>query len=238
VVKGLSPAEHKAMLLSVGPRRGIRPLSPVEVGSLFKKAEDAGASLQELAEGVHLDGTSMVSRFLRLLELNPEIQHIIDWGESGSTIAFSAASELSRLDVEEQARACNAVLEDQLTSGEVKQLVQLRLRSKRPLEECIASVIRMRPLVERRHLLIGAVVAKDVQARLATMAQVDRDHLLRGVLSDVLAPLSDYSARLGGERFTISGSEAVAKRLASGPTDFENMVTQALAAKLKSMPST
>jgi hypothetical protein len=226
------------MLLSVGPRGGTRPLSPVEVGSLFKKAEDAGASLQELAEGVHLDGTSMVSRFLRLLELDPQIQHVIDWGESGSTIAFSAASELSRLDVEEQAPACTAVLENQLTSGEVKQLVQLRLRSKRPLEECITSVIRMRPLVERRHLLIGAVVAEEVRARLATVAQVDRDILLRGVLSETLAPLSDYSGRLGAERFTISGSEAVAARLTSGPTDFESMVTQALAAKLKSIPIT
>jgi hypothetical protein len=238
MVQGLSPAEHKGLLLSVGTHRGKRPLSPVEVAMLFKRAADAGASLRDLAELVHFDGTTMVSRFLRLLELNPEIQHLIDWGQSGSTIAFSAASELSRLDTGEQVGACTAVLENQLSSAEVKELVQLRLRSQQSLPDCIAAVLRMRPRIEKRHLLIGAVMAEGVRIRLRTMTQAERDALFQQVLLELLSPLDDYSGRLGVERFTISGNEAVAERLTSGQADFEGLVVRALVAKLPPDSST
>src|SRR5207249_9151314 len=97
------------------------------------------------------------------------------WGQSGSTIAFSAASELSRLDTGEQVGACTAVLENQLSSAEVKELVQLRLRSQQSLPDCIAAVLRMRPRIEKRHLLIGAVMAEGVRMRLRTMTQAERD---------------------------------------------------------------
>ncbi len=134
---GLSPEQTKRLLLSVGSHRGTRPFSPVEVAETLKISIDAGSKLSELASALHLDGTSMVTRFLRLLDLSPQVRDWVDWGESGSTIGFTAASELSRLsDSGEQNQLGRAALENQLKSSEVREVVQIRRRSKRPLAAC------------------------------------------------------------------------------------------------------
>jgi len=226
-VKGLSPAEQKGLLLSVGARAGRRPLSPLEVGSLLKKSVDAGATPRDLAEALHLDGTSMISRFMRLLTLEASVQHEIDWGDSGSTIAFSSASELTRLKADEQRTAATAVLANAFTSGEVKQLVQLRLRSKSPLTECIDAVSKLRPTVEERHLLIGGITDDRVRSALTGMTQVYRDELFAKALSELLGS-SAFSGRLGSDRFTVSGDAEVAKRLTHGAHSFEDAVTATL----------
>src|SRR5688500_16600344 len=124
---GLSANEYQQLIMSVGTHRGSRPLTPSQAAALFKKAADAGSTASVSAEATHLS-SSMVGRFLRLTDLAPDIQHLVDWGQSGSTLSFSSAFELSRLRPEDHQAVAIAVLEHGLSSAEVRQLVQLRLR--------------------------------------------------------------------------------------------------------------
>lgn len=228
-MRGLSPETLQKLLLSVGSHRVERPLSPIEVGRALQDARDAGASLNDLAKALHLDGTSMVSRFLRLLTLSTEVQHLVDWGQTASTIAFTAASELSRLNSShDQERVSQAALERQLTSPEVKQVVQICLRSQQPIEDCIAQVLRLRPRVERRHVFVGAVVGDALRARLSALPQVRRDEVLRRVVLARFPSIATFGSRLGIDRYTITGGDELAVALTQGGQDFEKIINEGL----------
>lgn len=204
-LEALSPDERKRLVLSVGTHRVDRHLSPVEVALLFEKAINGGNSLADIAAAVQLDGTSWVNRFLSLLKLSPEVRHLVDWGRSGATLAFTAAVELARLGgAGDQQIAAQATLEHRLSSSEVRQLVQARIRSGKPMAECVRAVLKMRPVVETRHVFIGAVLEEDLKTLLKHMAQKERDALLTQVISKTY-PLMKVSGRLGVDRFTLVG---------------------------------
>ena len=231
-MRGLQPEEFKNLLLSVGSHRDRRAYTPLEVARCFRKAIEAGASLKNCAQAVHFDGTSMVSRFLRLLELDSKIQYYVDWGRTGTTIAFTAASELVRLKVEDQGVACIEALKNILSTSEVKQLVQLRLRSKKPIAVCISEVLALRPQVARPHLLIGAIKSNDVRAHLAALPQSKRDEILSTILKDLFPDLLTHSSRLGSDSFTISGSDSVAAALTAKGIDFEELINDLLKTRI------
>jgi len=228
-LKGLSPEQQKQLILSIGSHRATRPLTPLEVGSLLRIAISAGSTPQELAAFVHLDGSSMISRFCRLLDLAGDVYHLIDWGNSQSTIGFTAASELARLtNHDEQRAAIRAALENKLSSSEIKQLVQSRLRSNRDIQACIAEIIGMRPRIERINLFIGSVTSPDVRQKLSGMTQHERDTLLSQLLRESYPDLRNVSARLGIERFTITGGDDDAAKLKARAIDFETQINSQL----------
>ncbi len=233
-MRGLSAETQKALLLSVGSHRTQRPLSPIEVGQALSDSAKAGSSFKELAGTLHLDGTSMVTRFTRLLALSPQIQHLVGWGQSKSTVGFTVASELARLKQEpDQIRACHAALEYQLSSSEVKQIVQLRLRNEKAIEDCIAQVLEQRPKIKKVYLFIGAVASSELVSALKQLRQSQRDELLRRVLQERYPELRAFESRLGTERFTIAGDEAVANVLNSDRENFEIAVNTELARKME-----
>ena len=213
VWRGLSADELALLRMSVGygrHQRG-RPLYPVECGRLFRRAERAGASRAESAREVRLDASG-VGRFLRLLELPPEVQDWVDWGR-GNFVGFSSASELVRLrDHEEQRLLADAILSDRLTSKEVRQVVQLRERSNRAVEECVAEIVGMRPVVEKRYVFMGAVVDGDIVAALGDLAQSKRDEILAGGIEAI--GLCGASGRLGTQIFTLVGGEDFGESMA------------------------
>ena len=100
---------------------------------------------QELAELVQLRYPTMIGRFKRLLNLSPELRHLVDWGSSNSTISFTAASEVARLDPDDHGAVLNSILENGLNKNEVMQVVQIRNRSSKNISECIEDVIKLRP---------------------------------------------------------------------------------------------
>lgn len=210
-MRGLPPETLKRLILSVGTHRRDRPLSPVEVAEVCERAVAAGASLAELAQACQFDGTTMISRFLRLLKLSSEVRHLVDWGQgSDSTVGFTAASQLSRLvNGNDQVLACHAALEHRLTSKEIEQAVQLRLRSRRPMGQCVHDVLEMRPRVERRHLLVGGITSDAVRRWLSGMTQAERDKVFAAVLLADHPEARRFGARLGVERFTITGDESM-----------------------------
>ena len=204
-LEALTPEEKKLLLLSIGTHRGERPLSPVEVAMLLRKAIKGGTSLDECATAVQLDGTSQLSRFLSLLKLPDDVQHVIDWGRSDGTLAFTAAFEISRLhDTYDQRDAVKAVLEYYLSTSEVRQLVQARKRSQKSMDECIKAVLKMRPQIEVRHVFIGSVLRDDIRVRLRQLSQQRRDDILQTILKRTFKDLQ-ATGHLGSERFTLVG---------------------------------
>lgn len=229
-MRGLSVDVQKRLLLSVGSHRATRPLSPVEVAEAVQLSLDAGSTLQEIAEFLQLEGTSVLTKFVRLLRLSTHVRHLVDWGRSESTIGFTAASEVARLDdLEGQMQLCQAGLQHQLGSAEMKQILQLHRRSRRPVPECVAEILKLRPRVQTIHVLLGAVTGPDVRKRLASLSQAERDTALWSAMKSAFPRLGTFGCRLGPERFTITGDEEVSAELNQGGRDFEAVINGALA---------
>ncbi|MCY4165353.1 MAG: hypothetical protein OXF03_04305 [Gammaproteobacteria bacterium] len=205
MLAGISQQELGRLRMSVGygrQKKG-RPLSPVAVGSLLRRALDSGASLSKCAEAIQLNGTGHIGRFLQILNLPPDLQHLVDWGASNKTIGFSTAVELSRFLSSDQRFVANAILGEGLKTKEVQQARQLRLRSQRPIEECVREIVGMRPIIEKRYVLIGSLNSSVITHALTVLKQEERDSILESALRDI--ELHCSTGRLGSRFFTLVG---------------------------------
>lgn len=154
----------------------------------------------------------------------------MDWGKSESTIDFTAASEVARLDKpEEQRQLCQAGLQQQLGSDEVKQILQLHRRSGQSIQDCVVEILRLRPCVQRIHVFIGEVTSPDVRERLATISQADRDAAMRPGIKKAFPTLGKFGCRLGPERFTVAGADGLSTELVQGGRESEAAINVALA---------
>ncbi len=220
MLPGLSALELGRLCISVGygTHKKGRPLSPTEVGKLLRRARDAGASLEDCAKALGFKGTTQVSRFLGVLDLPPDVLHLVDWGRSGDSIGFTTAVELNRVPTPEKKRAvATAILEEGLQTGEVRQVAQLLKRSHWPVQECLREVIGMRPTVERVYVFMGAIVDPTVKLALANQTQEQRNGLLR---AGIEALGLNASGRLGEEVFTLVGDERLNTQLNSEGREF------------------
>jgi DNA-binding transcriptional MerR regulator len=233
-VRGVPIDVQKKLLLSVGSHRASRPLSPVEVAEALQLSLDAGSTLQEIAEFLHLESTSELTKFIRLLRLSRDVRHMVDWGRPKSAIGFTVASEVARLDSpDEQMQLCRAALEHQIGRAEMQQISQLHQRSGRAIGECVTEILQLRPRVQRIHVFLGAVTSADVRQRLAKLSQAERDTALRSAVQRAFPRLKDFGGKLGSEKFTITGNEEVSAKLTQGGIDFEAAVNGALAESVK-----
>ena len=206
MLAGLSALELGRLRMSVGygTHRKGRPLSPIEVGVLLRKALQHGATLADCAEAVELHSTG-VSRFLRILDLPSDLQHLIDWGSGKDFVGFSAAVETRKLkDVEDQRAVADAILSSSLNSKEVRQVIQLRQRSGRTIRKCVQEVLRMRPKLVKRYVFIGSVASENIE-ELQEFAQSVRDSMLVTGMEKV--GLKGATGKLGARFFTLVGDE-------------------------------
>ena len=208
MLAGLTALELGRLRMSVGygTHKKGRPLSPMEVGLLLRRVCDAGVSLADCAAAVNLGGTGHIGRFLRILDLPDDLQHLVDWGSGKDFIGFSSAVELVRLrDADDQHAVARAILADGLNSKEVRQVGQLRMRSGRPIEACVKEVLGMRPIIEKRYVFIGSVVDPEMQGALAALSQAKRDSILEAGIIGL--DLEGATGRLGKRFFTLVGDE-------------------------------
>lgn len=233
-MKGLSPKEKRDLILSVGTHRTKRRLQPVEVAELIQKSLSAGGTLEEASNEISLS-TRVLQKFTSLLSLPPDTQIMIGWGSDSSTVSFTAAAEISRLKTaHEQKFLAEAVLEHQLNVPEIKQVVQIRQRSQKSIEDSVEAVLKQRPVVEKRHLIIGKLLSEELGERLKHMAQQERNGLLYRALNQRGPGTPPYGAKLGTEYYIIVCDDHYYKALTSLSGDLENSITQYLLLELTS----
>jgi len=224
---GISPENKRDLILSVGIHKTERPLSPIEVAELLGKLISSGTTKKEISKEILLDST-MISRFLRLLNLAPEIQHLIGWGGE-SKISFSTASEIARLKTPGEHRfLATATLEHKLSKSEVIQTIEVRNKFGKPINECVKDILKMRPRIIRRYLFIGAVKSPDVQNRLSEMSQEERNVLFKKSVTSNYPDLPYWEGLLGIKGFNLVGSEDLDQALSKLPTDFESTINDYL----------
>jgi hypothetical protein len=161
-------------------------MSPLEVGWGIADLMDELGSLDQASRVVNLDPTT-VRRFVSLTRLAPQVQPLVGWGTTRSTLSFSAAAELSRLSGQEQVEAAKAALENRMTKEELRQVVQLRSRTRAPITECVAQALRTRPEVQYIHVFLGSTGDDHaVQSFLAGLEQSERDELFREALEALI----------------------------------------------------
>ncbi|MXW15584.1 MAG: ParB/RepB/Spo0J family partition protein [Rhodothermaceae bacterium] len=211
------------MSVGYGTHKKGRPLSPVEVGKLIRQATEAGVSTKQCSKAIKLD-QSGISRFLRILDLPEETQHLISWGAQKGSIGFSAATQLVRLeDADDQQVVVQSILSEGLNSKEIQQVVQLKTRSDREIKECLEEVLDMRPVIEKRHVFIGTVENRDLESILANLTQAERDSILQS--SIIALDLDEVSGRLGKKLFTLVGSDSLDIAVRSvGPDNLEEQL--------------
>ena len=208
MLNGLTALELGRLRISVGygrQKKG-RPLSPVEVGILLRRILDSGIPLRDCADAINLNGTGHIGRFLRILELPNDLQHLVGWGSDKDCIGFSSAFEIVRLNnANDQRLVTEAILKHNLNSKEVRQLVQLKRRSQKTIPECIEDVLKMRPIIKKRYIYIGSLIDHKIEAKLVNLTQNDRDRILKSSISHI--GLKGVSGRLGAKIFTLVGGE-------------------------------
>lgn len=228
-MKGLSPFETRQLILSIGTHKTERALSPVEVARHLQKALDSGENRVEIAERLHLKGTSMIGRFLRLLSLPIQVQRLINWGSDPTSLSFQAASEIARLAVpQEQIALAKAALESQLNKSDIVQVVQIHQRSNKSIDNCIKSVLKQRPIVERRHLIAGELCCEELKTKLKQTSQLIRDNLLQSVLERHIPNVSPLGIKLRDGYFLIVGDDQLHSQVMALSDDFEKTITEYL----------
>ena len=191
--------------LGYGTHKKGRPLSPMEVAALLRRACDGGHTLAECASVIRIHETGL-ARFLRVLDLPEDLQHLVDWGRPKDMIGFSSATEVVRVTGGDNQRViAGAVLEHRLSSREVRQVAQLIARSGRSVGVCLREVLGMRPKIERRYIFIGSIADEGIRAALNERSQRERDAILALGMGRI--GLVGGAGRLGVKSFTLVGNE-------------------------------
>ena len=171
----------------------------------------------------------MIGRFLKLGNLVPEVKVLVDWGASNTTVGFSTAVEISRLNRHEQILVATKAVEYGFTRTEAKELLQLRSRSGRDIEDCVREIVAMRPRVERICVFLGKVADEGVRQRLRSLRQEERDQLLSDALERKCPEvLRNISLRLGADSFVLACSDDAAELVQQCFTDLETGITSLL----------
>lgn len=225
---GLSPQQKEDLIVSVGTHRASRRLQPVDIALLIQKSLSAGDSLEEVSQQLSLS-PRVLGKFVSLLRLPSDVQMMIEWGSSSSTISFTAAAEIARLETAgEQRYLAEAIVKHQLSVPEVKQLVQIRKRSERSVREALEAALALRPVVETRHMIVGKIMSPELRRRLSEMTQQERDALLLAVLNQQGLGAPQHGARLGTDLLIVVCDGRYQKLLTSLSDDWEESLAQLL----------
>jgi len=192
-----------------------------------------GHSLKQCASSVGISDTSTISNFVRLMDIVPGYSYLVDWGSTGSSVAFKTAATIAKLNSTDQKVTFDAALKLQLKKTEVEQIVQIRKRSGRQISDCIDEVVGMRPRTTVVNVVVGAIESSPLNKQLASMHQVERDALLRKVIETHFPTLRNYSVRQGGSKFTISVDGEDWNLLRAKADKLEDMVTDGLSSLIQ-----
>ena len=133
---------------------------------------------------------------------------------------------------QEQSVLTKAALESQLNKSEIIQVVQIRQRSGNPIENCIQAVLNQRPIVEKRHLIIGELRSEKLKAELKQVSQLERNNFLHSVLDQHCPNIPHLGCKLGDVYFLLVGDDRFHAEIISLPDGFEKAITEYLIQEL------
>ncbi|WP_146220437.1 hypothetical protein [Geodermatophilus normandii] len=214
------------LILSVGTRRGDRPLSPLEVAEALA-AHSNEVGWQQALNDISLE-KSTAQRFLTLRSLDKDVAELVDWGRRPGAVSFSVAAEIARVIPEDQRILARAALEHSLTKEEVRQVVQLMKRRGDSVDSAVAATLQMRPSVVNVHVTLGAVSGPVASGQLEVMTQRQRDELLARVLAKV--GIRTQGGKLTTRAFSIVSDMAIPDNEVER---IERLVNDALAVSAK-----
>jgi len=202
MIPGISDAEERDLILSVGTHKRDRRLSPTEVAQVFQRAIDAGATRMQLAAACQLEDGTWVGRFLRLNDLPDQDRHLVEWGSNRSSLSMTQAQEIARLGSEGDMHAMvMEALEHGFSSKELRDLVQVVRRSGSSVSSAVEAQLKLRPRIHRQYVFVGLVSDSATVSRLKEMTQAERDDLF-ATFTSTHGP-SRLHGKLGAERFIL-----------------------------------
>jgi len=145
--------EEARLLLSVGTHKKDRPFGPIEAGrKLAIRCE--GTPREDVAKKYGLS-SEMLREFLSASKISPKAQQILDSWEIGIDKIYRISMLRS---LREQNELATALLEYNLSSKEVRNIVQLKNRNLTfSITDCVKTVVKSRPIIERRHLVVTEI---------------------------------------------------------------------------------
>ena len=226
---GLTTSEYQSLILSVGTHRTDRVLTPIGVARLLAKAIEAGTPRKSCSEALGL-GMSQLATFLNLNKINPQIQELANWrGTANAAIAFSTLSQLAVLSPKDQLTVAEAILRHRITRKETEQIIQINNRSRKNINDCIADTLQLRPQIETRHVLFGAITEERVREKFQSLTQADRNRLMSQALDTVVPEGYPVDGHLTAESFTLVSNHNIPTLLGIAPDQFEELVNAELA---------
>jgi hypothetical protein len=232
-VKGISPDETRDLIVSVGTHKASRRLTPVQVAKKINKSIEAGESIESVSDTISLS-KSVIRSFLSLLRLPEKVQLIVGWGTDPTTVAFSSAIEITRLESDsEKISLAMAILENSLNLKDVTQAVQIHKRSNKTMEETIEAVLNQRPTIEKRHLIIGEITSPLVLGIFSHLDEVEKNDLLSRSLQRFGPGRPTYGSKVQDKFFVVVCDDLYFKELISLGEDIESAVTELLEKEIK-----
>ena len=179
----LIPEEKGKLLASIGTRKQQRPLDPVTVAEILAHTP----SNTELARKLNIT-PRMVGMFKSLLSLPETVKLYVRSRE----ISIDKAVRLAALDdTASQQFLARAIMADRdtFTAPTVTKIVALKNRNPDlSVEECVKKVLKSRPIVENRYVLITSI-EKSLDETVASKAAeqgIPPADLLKGILRQSL----------------------------------------------------
>jgi len=181
----LSPEEKGKLLASIGTRRKERPLDPITVAEILDRTPMTDG---ELAQRLGIT-PRMVGMFKSLLSLPEDIKPYVRSREISIDKAVRIASLKKDTPSQEFLAKAIATEPDTFTDPIVTKIVALKNRNQdMPIEDCTNRVLRAKPIVENRYVLVTGIdksLSETVNERAAEQGISSLD-LLKGILKQSL----------------------------------------------------
>ena len=126
-----------------------------------------------------------------------------------------------------------ASLENRLNQSEIIEVVQIRQRSKNPIGSCIEAVLNQRPVIQRRHVIIGELRSRKLKDALKQKQQLERDNLLQSVLERHIPHTLPLGTKLRDGYFFLVGDDEFHRAIMSLSDEFEKSITEYLMLELR-----
>jgi hypothetical protein len=167
-----NPKRLAKLLASVNVSHSDRPLGPLDVAEeISQMSSELNDDKKELENRLPIK-SDMIKAFLRLLQLPPEIQDIVIWGQSNKEtgeISFTSAQELVKLknsdDILKLVGAIHSVPRP-VSKNEIIGIVSLKNKNEqKTIDDCIEEVLNVtRPMVIQHFLFISGIQPSIVQS--------------------------------------------------------------------------